>query len=205
MTCRGKDRLIARYLAGELDTKGHRQIKEHLAECPRCKEAARDLARITAALGILRQETLPEQLAAPFRFPETHPATGSRKTAAPSRRFVGRFALPLSLAAVALILGTLGTLWMALQTRPRNQVTVNTAKSRAHTLSRIPAATQAPPSTDSSKAVVNPRNPCRTSTQPRVSQGGQATAHGETFVLRLQTDDPGVVVYWQFNGSGGKS
>lgn len=211
MTCRGKDKTIARYLAGELDEKGRRKIEKHLAECPRCKEAARGLERVTAVLGRLRQEMLPAQLLdAPFRFPELHPSARFSKTVAPCGRFVERFALPLSMAAVVLILGALMAFWLALPNHPQSQPTQRTARepsaeSPAQILPRISAGMNAPHPTRPPKAMAEFQNLRKTAVQPKVPKRGQTTAPEETFVLRLQTDDPGVVVYWQFHGSGGKS
>src|SRR5215813_10422889 len=104
----GHDRLLAAFLAGDLDPGEARRWDEHLLDCEQCWRAVREDRTGRQAAGLLRQPA-PDGLADRVAFAVELAAAGATSPAPPRRRVRPR---PGRLtAAGALALGRRSPLW----------------------------------------------------------------------------------------------
>jgi cell division protein FtsB len=107
--CLSEERLLAFY-ADRLDGDGAESVREHLAECPRCLELARDARQFLRAMG----ETGGEEKAAAATASEVEPVRRESWWQALLRPF-GRPALGFATALAALLLLAVSS-WLAVKT-----------------------------------------------------------------------------------------
>lgn len=145
------------YLEGLLPSDAESEIRQHLAECPRCREELASLGRLLESLGKLPTEAVPardlwpqvawrlesaSREAAPATSSGTEPAppmeapVPSRSTSTPDRasrgrRWVSVPAWQLLAASIALMVISGGSVWAFLTLGPQG---------RAPTVTRLPAA-----------------------------------------------------------------
>ena len=113
------EKLLGAYADGELDAAGARAVEAHLADCPRCRQALRELRRLAGQLqswpGPVRRPEADAEFSARVlaRLPARRPASAARRSA---RNFlfpagmVAAGALVQAGAMLTLVVGLLFTL-----------------------------------------------------------------------------------------------
>ncbi len=211
MSCRGRDGELSLMLTGDLDEAAARALAAHLEACEACASSLRALRRNAESLRELGAHAVPpEAVAALHRrlVEEVLPQAGPKGTSAP--RHFRRAVIPLAAAACLLAAIGLGGLWLAAHRAGRG-VTPAVQASRV-----LPPAPPAPRdisgTTSHGSTEVRPSpvagHPPKT---PNVELAARApgprpsapSGKPTSLVVRLQTDDPGVVIYWQFHNTGG--
>ena len=210
MICRGRDRELALYVMGELEEEAALRLREHLVSCHACAAAEGALRRNARALGelgsVLLTRTIVERVGheVTLRVCSNY-AIGPRRA-----RWVGRRrTVALALAASILICLALGGVWIL--TRPLESANdaaghegvVNLPTESSHTAPGALAAPDAGVNTVPSVHVNPSRIPVQLAKDVSQSRIGLPRKEIETVVVRLQTDDPRVILYWQIQNTGG--
>ncbi len=208
MTCRGREEDLARYVAGELDEAACEGIRAHLARCPRCRASERALRRNASALKALGGVALPAEWEERFhRQVAGHllsPPQAGRPIRSQSR---ARAAVLTALAACLILALVAGTAWLLTREPSSPGRAERPSPSRVARSSPAPGPTAEPPraapgtqrETSASRPAIE-----RPAPRPLTLAQNRPPSHGpprkkEALVIRLQTDDPTVIVYWQFN------
>lgn len=207
MTCRGREGDLARYVAGELDEAACEGIRAHLAGCPRCRAAEQALRRNASALKALGDVALPAEWQERVHKRVTRgllsPVRPDRPLRGESRARAAAFA---ALAACLALAFVAGMAWLLTREPPSQGQAERHAPPRVARSSPAPGVTAEPPravpgtqpNTPASRPAVE-----RPAPRPLALAENHPPDHGpqrkkEALVIRLQTDDPTVVVYWQF-------
>lgn len=210
MTLNGRDKELSLYVAGELGPKEERRLKVHLEACRECRQAEQTLRNLNNALRALGEAELPPPLASPFRLNQIEGLHLEGRKDRAGRRLLGaRLGPVLSYAAILFVAAAVGVAFVIRSTGSRQNPSA--VASRGEVASGSQGLAEQRP-------LVTPRR----AMQPHREVAGGIGATGSPslhhnrstllgpspqdvsrrqadMVLRLQTDDPTVVVYWQFH------
>jgi anti-sigma factor RsiW len=188
MNCRSFEKLIALYVEGDLPGRKAEAVKDHLNACAQCRDFAQELKVSQAALKSLRQDTLDEAV---FQTVRTRvlSSLGAGKV---------RLAFPVwrnALAACLLILLVVSFLKLRRPSQFRTTPVTGSLSNQP----QAPAAEHVPapvrePSLLASQAR-RPRRRTRRVLTARASTGD--LPRPEPLTIKLVTDNPQVVIYWQ--------
>ncbi len=214
MTCKGRDKDIALYLAGDLDAARASRLEEHLSRCPACAASERAFRRNAEALGELAnarldrpaEESFHRQVVALLRSgdgaaPVPLPLLNRRRTTT-----------QLAMATCALVAVMAGVAYVLIrEARP-----VRNPMKRSETVARrvppppsfapsvLPSAAGGAPSKAASPVVTRSiKVPSQMAKRAVRTKNTRPQKGEEALVIRLQTDDPDVVIYWQLQNRGG--
>jgi len=188
MTCTDFEKLIALDVEGDLPKQKAGNLTEHLRDCPHCQESAAKLQASQALLKELRQEAPDAEMLQEVRrgILERLPAE-----AAPVMFPVWRFAVGAGLLAILILA-------MIMFRHPSR-----THSREAVSKKPIPAILEAVRQTPA----LPPPVPAQSLKRPRVArtgnsdlsrqQGSKTWLHPEPLTVKLITDNPNVVIYWQ--------
>ncbi len=208
MTCRGREGDLARYVAGELDEAACKEIRAHLAGCPRCRASEQALRRNASALKALGDVALPAEWQERVHIQVTRrllsPPRPGRPLRGGSRARAAAFA---ALAACLVLALVAGVAWLVRREPPsRGQAERHTPPRLARSLPAPGVAAEPPRARPGTLPSAPAPRPMAERPAPRLlalvqnhppDRGPERKK--EPLVIRLQTDDPTVVVYWQFN------
>ena len=179
MKCSRLEKWIALYVEGDLSRRKARRVEAHLAACDACRGLAEDLAASQAAFRSLGTEPLGAAV-----FDELRRGVLGRiggETARPKRRWLWAGALA-SAATAAVLVGVLATRPEAPPAPPRPEV------------ARViePALPVAPPPRPA-RPVIRRRAAPKPVVRP---------VKTEPLVVKLETADPNVIIYWIVDSTG---
>jgi hypothetical protein len=224
MSCERNERKLALHLEGDLEAEEADALERHLATCVRCRAFERELRNSQAALKSLADAELPEPAIAVARA-RVLAAVGTPPGAGWN---MPRWAWVSLAAGVPVALG-LALFWRAggVTPTPGPAVTQTGARSlptpRLAAVPALPLDSTKPQHRAVSPSVQPPRHPQvdrlspedadqlaralvlvsrlqRSDPPPRTTDAADAT---RTPLAHIATDDPNVVIYWQFDPSGG--
>jgi len=178
MSCDAFEKLIALDAGDDLAPAEAARVRAHLDACPDCRELARNIAQSRAALKALSEDAPDEDALAPWRRNlMAHIEAAPRR---PAPGWLWTWAAAAAMALLALLL---------IRAIPRH------APPPPALLTRVtpPAIPPAPPS-------VEPR-PARPA-HPRARHRPAPTPAPEPLLVKLETSDPNVVIYWILEGKG---
>jgi len=188
MNCRSFEKLVALYVEGDLSGWKAEAVEAHLKACAQCREFAQELRVSQAALKSLRQDTLDEAV---FQTVRTRvlSSLGAGKV---------RLAFPVwryALAACLLILMVVSFLKLR---RPSQFRTTPVIASLANH-PQAPAAEHVPaPVRETSLHALKAGRPRRRSRHVLTARASTGNLpRPEPLTIKLVTDNPKVVIYWQ--------
>ncbi len=182
MTCTKLETWIALYVENDLPERKVRRLEAHLGDCSACRELAASLRESQAAVKDLRAEPVESAVLERIRggVLEKIAAQESR----PARPCGWAWRLALAAAVIAAI--GLGTLWRGERREvPKHEVVVTPKPAEPPVA--IAAKAQAP----QKRRVARARKPA-----PAKETAGP-------LVVKLNTDDPNIVIIWLVDRNGG--
>lgn len=182
MNCRRFEKSIALYVEGDLAGRKARRVGEHLEACRECREFAARLEATQSAVKELRGETVEEAALDGIRA-----RVLERLGAMPAVRPAWSWRLASALAAAVLVAGVF---WVA------------TDRS-APPLPR--PAVVAPPAPQLAVVPTAPRAVTRVAKRrkPAAPKQARPQTQSEPLLVKLETSDPDVVIYWIVEPKGG--
>lgn len=224
MSCERYEKELALSVAGDLPARQVALLEKHLSNCEHCRAFAQGIAASQATLKELADEPLAEAALTAVR---------TRVLAAVRQRAQPRWSTPLwagvTLASAALLLIAAAVFWPARKTLP-TQPTTRAAPERTHTTAPQSPDSLRPQSTERAAATVSQSvRAMKHAPVPRLSpedadqlaravvaisrlrhlDEAEPAAETEQPVVasapltRIASDDPNVVIYWQFDSNGG--
>ena len=188
MACREYEPLMALNVEDDLSPADKRRVDSHLRECPDCWDLAEDLKDSQAIFKSIRQNTPSQTMFLNVRAGVLAQA-GSVRLSWFERIFWGGFQRKATVAAVAVVVIAVSSLWLSRERTVSQPVT------------DIPAApailTPAPepvPVVEVSKPKVRRQKPA-----PRVEASAKPV---KQVAIKLLTDDPNVIIYWLVDEKG---
>jgi anti-sigma factor RsiW len=167
MNCAGREKRIALAVEGDLPAREAAELERHLGECAACRAFAGELRESQAALKELCAETVDAAVLDAIRGRVMAQVAAQR---APASAFGWRWMwAPACAAALALVM-----LWPA----------------EAPELPPLPAPVAAIPAAPPPPVIRQPRAVLRAAAPERPQQPVPP------LMMRIVTDDPGVVIYW---------
>jgi len=191
MSCDAFEKLIALDAGDDLAPAEAARVRAHLDACPGCRELARNVAESRVALKALSEDAPDEDALAPWRR-----NLMARIEAAPRRPALGwrwTWAAAVAMALLALLV---------IRTIPRHappppallaRVTPPAIPPALLALVAPPAILPAPPSVEP-----RPARPAHSHARHRPAP----TPAPEPLLVKLETSDPNVVIYWILEGKG---
>jgi Putative zinc-finger len=191
MSCDAFEELIALDAGDDLAPAEAARVRAHLDACASCRELARNVAESRAALKALSEDAPDEDALAPWRR-----NLMARIEAAPRRPALGwgwAWAAAVAMALLALLV--LRTIPRHAPPPPAVLAHVTPPAIPPALLARValPAIPPAPPS-------IEPR-PARPA-HPGARHRRAPTPAPEPLLVKLETSDPNVVIYWILEGKG---
>jgi len=193
MACREFEHLIALDVEGDLSPADRRRVDLHLRACPDCWDLAEDLKESQAIFKSIRRNTPDQTMLLNVRARVLAEA-GAERLSWFERIFLGGFRQKATLAAMAVFVIVLGSVWM----------------SRGRDIKQTPvAAVSAPPV--SPATTVEPRQPKPPAvavSKPKVRRPRPASRVEvsdepvKQVTIKLLTDDPNVIIYWLVDEKG---
>ena len=181
MNCRDMERLIALHAEGDLPASEAGRVLGHMETCATCRALLAELASSQTALRQLRNEPLDESAVAAWR----RGVMDRVEAGGPKRRFVWVWAL----AAVAATL-----LLVAVSQMPSRPI------PPAPSVPSIASVMAPPPLAVVAAEPVQPRPVTRVR---RPLPKPQPKADTEPLLVRFETSDPDVIIYWTVERKGG--
>ncbi len=224
MSCERFEDELALYVEGDLPVRQRPSIERHLATCARCRDFELGLRRSQTALKDLADAELPEAA-----ITATHTRIIAAARSSPRSAWTPVRWAWIALACGAVALGV-AVLWRSVERVPSPAPSIaQTEPPRRHALQQITAPILPPDSTKTvgervSRSVQRLRRPDGDQltreeadqlaralvlvSQLRGEVGGplvasQTVKAAQTPLARIATDDPNVVIYWQFDPNGG--
>jgi anti-sigma factor RsiW len=204
MTCETYEALIALHIEGDLPANEADTVETHLALCARCRGFAADLRESQAAVKDLAEAEIDTAALATVR------RKVQASLPAPERRRPFRFDIINTLMAAGLV----ATVVALFSGRPQPEAPKTTpvaAATRVSPRATVAPVVPAPPAVVASTASPTPRAPRRTApVEPRLAPAPDA-AHAlaanaqASIVIKVETSNPDVVIYWLVDSNGGKS
>ena len=182
MSCRDMEKLIALQAEGDLPASDAGRVLGHMETCAICRALLAELALSQTALRQLRDEPLDESAVAAWR----RGVIGRIEAGDPKRRFVWAWALAAAVAGVLLVVAMS-------QMTSRPIPPAPSAPSIASVMAPPPLAVVAAEPVQPQPAV-RARRP-----RPRPRPMPDA----EPLLVRLETSDPDVIIYWIVDKKGG--
>jgi len=179
MSCEAFEKLIALDAGGDLTAAEAARAQTHLEACAPCRELARGIGASQAGLQALAQAGLDEDAVAHWRR-----SLLARIEAEPRRRILGWRWAWAAAAAMALV---------ALLAFPRH---------RPRSPARAPVAQALPPAPATQDGPPRPPRPAALAAQRRPRQRRAPTPAAEPLLVRFETSDPNVVIYWIVDRKG---
>lgn len=193
MNCRDMEMWIALRAEGDLPAAEEERVREHLDACAACRSMAAELAESQAALKALGDEAVDGAALAAWRkgLMDRVEARGAR------RRFAWGWAFAAAAAAVVLVFGLSQVAprrvpqpappVVARMTPPPPEVLMNVPSSPG--MSRgLPRGGQPPHRRHVRSRPPEPQSEPQSELQP--------TINGEPLLVKLETSDPNVIIYW---------
>ena len=189
MTCEAFEKLIALDAGADLPPRETARLQAHLETCAPCRDLARSIGESQAGLRALTEVTLDEDALARWRR-----GVLARIEDQPQRRILAWRWAWAAAAAMALV---------ALFAVPRMV---------RRPPSEVPVAQALPPASASPNRLTHPPQPVAQALPP--ASATQTVAHhhprrhrapapaAEPLLVRLETSDPNVVIYWIVEGKG---
>ena len=207
MNCGYSEEYFALFIEGELRSTEMHDVELHIASCNSCREVTVALRQSQDFIRTLRSDSLNSSVLANMHVSVMNQLANRRRPPewwihTERALFLGfrwKYALA-GAASLVLVCGiALGILWKV------HKPPINTAQTQtvdAPTLSPAISILPVPRGTPVNRAA--PTAPAR-----RVAQAPQAKQHTamtndypHTTMVKLFTDDPGVVIYWTLDGNG---
>ena len=189
MNCKHSENDLALYVEGDLPEAKANEMEVHLMACTGCRQVLDELSRSQAVFKSIRQETVSAAELAELRV-----RVMERVVVQKPKPFWGRWVYALAGAAfvVVILVGVLA------REGHRDQKAVKVVE-----LAPPPPPVQAvfPPAKGETQnpVKVNVKHRARKKViQPKVSAEPAAP-----MMVKLQTDDPNIVIYWLFDQNGG--
>jgi len=189
MNCKHSENDLALYVEGDLPEAKAKEMEVHVLACTGCRQVLAELSRSQAVFKSIRQETVSAAELAELRV-----RVMERVAVRKPKPFWGRWVYALAGAAfvVVIVAGVLA------REGHRDEKAVKVVE-----LAPPPPAVQAvvaPAKVETQNPVkVNVKHRARKKViQPKVSPEPAAP-----MMVKLQTDDPNIVIYWLFDQNGG--
>jgi anti-sigma factor RsiW len=189
MNCKHSENDLALYVEGDLADAKAKEMEVHLLACTGCRQVFDELSRSQAVFKSIRQETVSAAELADLRVRVMERVAVQRP-----KLFFGRWVYALAgvVFAVVIMAGALA------REGHRGEKPVKVVE-----LAPPPPTVQAvfPPARGESQnpVKVNVRHPAR----KKVMQPEVSAEPPEPMMVKLQTDDPNIVIYWLFDQNGG--
>ncbi|HEY1341088.1 MAG TPA: anti-sigma factor [Bryobacteraceae bacterium] len=183
MNCGNWEERIALYLGGDLDAAEGADVERHLAECVGCQVFASGMKDTLALLRDVHREEI-----APAHFTAVRARVLDRLAGGRKRSWVWGLAAAAALAVV-----------LALAIAPRG------VRQPQHVAVVTPAPPPPPPRVEAQivRAKVAPRpRPRRRVAMAKAGPKVQAPPAAEPLVVKMETSDPNVIIYWQVDSRG---
>jgi anti-sigma factor RsiW len=204
MTCETYEAQIALHIEGDLPADEADAVETHLALCARCRDFAASLRDSQAAIKDLAEAEIDAAALAAVR----RKVQASLPAQERSRPF--RFDVINALMAAGLV-GIVAGLFSARQPPQAPEKTPVAVATRVPPPATLASAAPAPSAVVASTASPTPRAPRRkTPVEPRLAPAPDA-AHAlaadaqASIVIKVETSNPDVVIYWLVDSNGGKS
>jgi anti-sigma factor RsiW len=178
MSCREMEQLLALEAGGDLGAAETARVHEHLAECAPCRALAEELAASHAALAELSQEALEPDALDAWRSRVIEQIT----TETHARRIAWGWTWAAVVTVAAVIFAV---------------IAIPMLRERAAPVPLPPVAHMAPPTPP--VAIAAPPA-ARKQIRPRRRVVPPRTL--EPLLVRLETSDPDVIIYWMVEGKG---
>jgi anti-sigma factor RsiW len=213
MTCKGRDKEIALYVSGDLDAARTSSLEEHLSRCPACAASERAFRRNAEALGELANARLDRAAEESFHRQVVALLRSGDGTAPAHVPWLNRrAAVPFAMAACALAAVLVGAAYTLMREARPAMHPVERLEEVAQQAPPLPPfvppvslkATRATPSKAASPTLT-PSTKVQSQMAKRAirRKNTPPQKEEEALVIRLQTDDPDVVIYWQLQNRGG--
>jgi hypothetical protein len=191
MNCRDMEMWIALRAEGDLPAAEEERVREHLDACAACRAMAAELAESQAALKALGDEAVDGAALAAWRkgLMDRVEARGAR------RRFAWGGAFAAAAAAVVLVFG-LSQVAPRRVPPPAPPVVARTIPPPPEALMNVPlppGMSRGMPRGGQTRSL--PRRHVR-SRPPEPQSELQPTINGEPLLVKLETSDPNVIIYW---------
>lgn len=183
MNCRDMEKLIALQAEGDLPASEAESVVRHLETCAACRALLAELALSQTALRQLRDEPLDEVAVAAWR----RGVLDHIEAGVPKRRFVWVWTLAAAAAGVVLVVAV-----SQMPSRPIPQAP--SAPSIASVMAPPPLAVVAP-------TPVQPQPLARV--RHRARPRPQPEPDAQPLLVRFETSDPNVIIYWTIERKGG--
>lgn len=182
MSCTKFESWIALYVEGDLPARKLRKLEAHLGECSPCRELAGALRESQAAVKDLRAEPVESAVLERIRGGVLERIAAQELQ--PARTYGWAWRLALAAALIAAI--GLGTLWRGERREvPKQEVAV------------------APKPVEKAVAPAPRQRHVARAHKARPAAPAPATEVTEPLVVKLNTDDPNVVIIWLVDRNGG--
>lgn len=191
MSCERFEKWIALYIEGDLAERKARRVEAHLAGCAACRERAESLAQSQQALKSLRAEAVDARTLEQVRRGVLDQIAAGQRAPQSWLWLAWRYVLAGVLVAIA---GA--TLWW----RSHRAEPVRPVVARAPVAAQSPdLGAPAPPTVAATRPQKHPRLAHRSNpATPR-----QPAEESEPLLVKLQTDDPNVVIFLLVDQNGG--
>jgi len=189
MNCKHSENDLALYVEGDLPEAKAKEMEVHVLACTGCRQVLAELSRSQAVFKSIRQETVSAAELAELRV-----RVMERVAVRKPKPFWGRWAYVLAGAAfvVVIMAGVLA------RGGHRDEKAVKVVE-----LAPPPTAVQAV----FAPAKVETQNPVKVNVKHRarkkVIQPKVSAEPAAPMMVKLQTDDPNIVIYWLFDQNGG--